>query len=305
MDTELKHNIGGGLRELPLDERDFSFGAVFGSVPLSELPHEFMVSSPLEIKDQGTTDMCTAFAAAAVSEDQELIVLGPEYLFAKTKQLIGEWTEWGASLRDVCKAITKFGCLPDAANSYKLGKYSRDFIADWGNWPSHLDRVANQFRKLSYFKVDGPYDIFDNIRAALWMNRNERQSILVGCIWEAEWTSAPEGVIPNEPGKELFGHAFKVFGWKTVTVYQSSDNSNYESKGDVIYLIAQLSNGRDVGSEGLFYFPLEVVNRKFKHGLYMFKDMDAETAKILLEKKWSRGWAWVAWFIKLWRWFVK
>ena len=59
-----------GLTQLKGDIRDFSYSLFFGHD--FEIPTvEFTVSDPLEIKDQGTSDMCTAYALSSVSEDQE------------------------------------------------------------------------------------------------------------------------------------------------------------------------------------------------------------------------------------------
>lgn len=286
MDTATK-NIGGGLKELPKDERDFSFGAIFGSVPLSELPAEYEVRKPLAIKQQEDSDLCTAFAACAVSEDQEGIELGPEYLFAKTKKIEGDWKTWGADLRSVCKAITKFGTLSKIETIWKLEDKGRDWVADWSNWPETLDGVAGQFRKKSYFSVTGPYDAFDNIRSAMWINREEERSVLTGCMWEFDWTLSPKGIIPEEAGRDSFGHAFKIFGWKRIN--------------GTVYLKAQLSNGEEIGDKGIFYFPRNVVNRKFTFGSFTFQDISGEEAKVLLEKKWSIGKRILAKIIAVWR----
>ena len=80
----------GGLLPLPKDKKDFSFGSVFGSADLAELPLEFRIGTPLQIKNQFNSDMCTAFGSSSVSEDQEGVLLSPEYIFAKTKQIAGE-----------------------------------------------------------------------------------------------------------------------------------------------------------------------------------------------------------------------
>ena len=74
-------NIGGGLLPLKRDSRDFKIEEICGFMELPE--EDFTVSDPLKIKDQGGTDMCVAFAATAVSQDQEGVILSPEYLFTR------------------------------------------------------------------------------------------------------------------------------------------------------------------------------------------------------------------------------
>lgn len=114
-------------------------------------------------------------------------------------------------------------------------------------------------------------DTFDKIRATLWQNRGEERSVLAGCTWRQEWTRAPGGLIPRSYGNGGFGHAFKIFGWKKID-------------GET-YLVAQLSNGSEIGDGGIFYFPRSVVNKEFTYGLFTFKDMPREEAEYLHKKK--------------------
>ncbi len=113
-------HIEAGLKRLPRDKRDFQYSKVFGTI--EELPTEdFLVGDPLEIKDQFDTDMCTAFAACAVSELQEGIKLSPEFQFAKIKELEGQWDTWGADLRQVCRSLVKKGSLRKEDCPFELG----------------------------------------------------------------------------------------------------------------------------------------------------------------------------------------
>ena len=108
-------------------------------------------------------------------------------------------------------------------------------------------------------------DIFDKIRSTLWKNRHEKRSIVTGCTWRPGWIGAKDGIIPKDYPDRGFGHAFKIFGQKKIN-------------GE-IYLMAQLSNGKGVGDQGIFYFSREVVNREFRYGTFMFKDMDPKEAR--------------------------
>lgn len=266
-----------GLQKLTHDERDLTLGSIFGT-PL-EIPQvDFVVSNPLQIKNQGTTDECTAFATAAVLEDTEGVILEPAYIFAKTKELLGEYTEWGANLRDVAKAVTKFGALEKSESPF-TSDMDRDFVANWTNWPKDLDKLASKHKQKSYFFVTGKYDYFDNMRANLWRFKNLKRTAITGTLWSSEWNNVINGRI-EQAGDRAFGHAFKIFG--------------QEFANGKPYLIAQLSNGEQFGDKGLFYFNRETANLCAEFGALMFIDMPPETAKTLQRIGLKDNWAWLA-----------
>ena len=102
--------VKGGLLPTPEDKNDFLFGSIFGLPKLKELPSEFRLNS-LGIKNQGNSTMCAAYGSTTISEIQEGVELSPEYLYAKAKQITGDWRGWGLTIRDICKAITKYGSI--------------------------------------------------------------------------------------------------------------------------------------------------------------------------------------------------
>lgn len=265
----------GGLQKTPKDKRDISVGAVLRFPTLEELPKNGIgILKPLKIKDQGDDDTCAARSSDAVSEDQEGTLLCDYFTFALAKFIDGDPESWGTNLRSVAKAHTKYGALAQEDcqqcqnNSHEL---SRD--RDWNTWESkeHLLELAKKYKKASYLKIDGPYDVFDNIRATLYLMRTERRSSFTGALWKYVWTTAPNGFIPKfDLNKGEFGHSFKIFDWKEV-------------EGE-LYLTAQLSNGTDTGDKGIFYFPRNVVNKEFTYGSYTFSDIPIGEVK-------KRGWS--------------
>lgn len=289
--------IGHGLKPLPRknpgETADYSLSGVFGIPPRSDIPNEtILYSSPLEIKDQQYLDDCTGNAVTEVSEDQEGTELSEEYQFYLTKVLIeNDPISAGANLRDACLSAVEYGSIPKSiAYLYLHDRYSRSAILDPNTWPSSLLGTAAQHAKGSMFAVDYPYDIFTNIRAALWDHREEktgsRMSVVVGCNWYAEWTGALAGVIPKEYGTLEGGHAFKIYGQKVID-------------GE-IHLVAQLSNNTSIGDSGIFYFPASVVNAEFKgFGQFMFNDMPKEKAKFYLDNGISIRDNWIVQFYKI------
>lgn len=259
-------NNNGGLHPLTKDDRDLKLGAIFKQIKIEEVPnYNFRVADPIRIKDQGDTDYCSAYAVTEVSEDQEGIELLPEYQFFKTKQLMGD-TEWGADLRVACKIPVKFGSLPLKGYEDKQG-LSREEILDPATWPTMCDFVASGYKKETFLSVTGRYDLFDNIRTALWQFKDEKRSVVVGAEWVPQWTDTEGGIIKTEQHFGGFGHAFKFFGQAIIE--------------GTPYLMALLSNGESIGDHGVFYFPRTVVNRDVApYGAFMFKDIPRDRAQL-------------------------
>ena len=266
MVTKDDNRIGGGLLPIGEDSRDLQFGSIFSLPKLSELPEQYTVNEPLKIKDQGSTDLCTAYATTAVSEDQEGEELSVEYQFMLTKLISGKPDAWGANLRDAGKAMVKYGAVPALLPKADIHRDGRSFVVDPLNYKDVPDSIAKVFKKDSYMAVSGPYDLFDNIRSTLWKMRSEKRTIVKGILWREEWTDAPRGIIEDKGySSNGFGHAFKIFGWTTIEGTE--------------YLIAQLSNGEEIGDRGIFYMARGIINESAKYGGMTFKDMPVSTAR--------------------------
>lgn len=265
------------LRECPEDKRDFSHSQVFGSIALADIPtDDWQVSIPLAIKNQSDTDMCAAYALAAVCEDEDGIELNPEFSFMASKYATGNYTEWGSDLRTMSKTAVDFGLLPQEMYPFKNEDNDRDYLANPENWfriDKNILALGEENKKKSFFFVDGPGDNFDNFRMVMWQNRAEMRSILTGCRWRTDWNDLKDGIIPESgwENSDVVPHAFKIFGQKKIN--------------GQLYLMAQLSNGTYIGDKGIFYFPRSVVNSEFKYKAITFKDMPKEYAQYLSENK--------------------
>jgi len=258
-----------GIQPLPIDNRDLLLAGFFDQIDVKTIPlTDFETREPL-IKDQHDTDYCSSYAVTGVSEDQELVELVPEFQFYVTKLISGDPDAWGADLRSACMSAVKYGSLP----RYVIeGKYiipnTRELVLNKDSWLEEWFAFAREYRKETVFKITGRYDIFDNIRVALFQFKEEKRSIVVGASWKPSWTEAEGGIIKElDTTEEGFGHAFKIYGQKIIN--------------GVPYLKAQLSNGTKIGDRGVFYFSREVVNEAFKpYGQFMFKDISRETIKV-------------------------
>ncbi len=204
------------------------------------------IIKPLEIKDQGSSDMCVSYAVSSSSEKQEGVTLEPAYLFAKTKQLMGDWQSWGADPVKALKASMKYGALEKSVSPYSLEKNGRNFVANWNNWDTKLDGMAQAHHKKSYFKLDAGSDMFSSIVIGLYDNRQINTTAVCGVYWQPEWTYAEGGIIKSYGSNKSLPHAIEAIGQKIID--------------GVPYLIVQNSWGEGVGDKGLYYFPQAVVN---------------------------------------------
>jgi hypothetical protein len=248
--------IPRGLRPTPEDPRDFALGALYSLPKLETLPKIFTVQS-LGIKDQGDSDYCTAYATSVISEVQEGKRLLPEYSFALSKELSGDVDEWGQDIRTACKAHT-IGALPRSLVPTHLFEGMTDHkkrrMSEWEKINPLIRQIAKSYRKKSYFKVVGPYDHYDNLRAAMYKFNG-------GAVSGVNWSWPLSQVFIKTIGAGT-GHAIAYVGWTP--------------EG----LQLQNSYGKLNDNAGVHAVSREVVNHFVEmYGAYMFIDIDPEEAK--------------------------
>lgn len=269
---------GAGLTLLPDDKRDFSHTAVFGTLRAQELPTgDFRVGPPPDIKDQDSEDFCAFYSSGEASEYQELTPLEQYFNAYVAKVIVLKNPEsWGCDLRTAMMTHVNYGAIELEFSPFKEyeTRPTRAEVLSPNTWDSpqcpfdQYKMLAWEHRKNSMFNVDeGPHDRFDNFRVALYMHRNEYNAIVTGAQWRPSWTDAPGGIIPATGWEDetSTGHAFILVGQKYI------DN--------VVYIVAQLSNGKKIGDNGFFYFPRSVILSEFNYGAFMFNDMPREKAQ--------------------------
>lgn len=255
------------LKPLPKDTRDFKLGYAFPLPKISEIPNtDWSFEPPVqEVKDQRLLDFCTAYATASVLEDHENTQLDPHLLFAGAKAIEGNIAGYGVDLRSIAKAACDYGAPEKAQVPFDPMSRDRDFLATLSNYPAEVLENAKTHRQRSFFKVEGPYDLFDNIRATLWALRDKKCSVLAGSYWYWEW-----GAIVDKNLKlpaPTTAHAIKV------CIAQKMIN-------DEPHLVIQNSYGTNAYDKGYQYFPREVVNKHWApYGAFVFLDIDPEEVK--------------------------
>jgi hypothetical protein len=251
--------------------KPFRLGYVFTLPKLSDIPFTDwqLDDNPIEnqaLRADVRDDMCAPFALTSTLEPQEGEPLDPGYQFAKAKQREGRADTFGTDLDTIGYTAVKYGALAVAKSPFP--DRPRSFVADWTNWPPIYDQYASEHQQGAMLWVDGPYDLFDNIRAALWLLKtlppsDKRAGILAASYWPAEWQYAPGGVIPKTYTSRGTGHAYRIRGQKII--------------GGEAYLVLQNSYGTDIGWKGLYYLPREACNRELKlFGQIVFVDRDPD-----------------------------
>ena len=255
-----------GLKELTKDENDFQLGTLIKWPKLSELPLEYLVE-PLSIKDQiadGNYDFCGSCAGAGMIEPKEEAELFYPFLFAAAKYESGQDPDsFGLNMRDIGKGLTKWGVpeikdVPDWVKNLSPEKRRR-----LCNYPDLVKELALKHKAQSYFFINGPYDHYDNARAAEWYFRKEKQHILIGIIFGWLLTDFYLGGAPSGTG-----HAMWQAGW-------------FSNGLRVIN-----SAGKEAGKSGIHCLSRETFNKYAeKYGNLMIVDMPREEAEYYYKNK--------------------
>jgi len=247
-------NLIGGLVPLPKDKRDFRLSAIVELPDLKELPETFELE-PVSIKNQYGSDFCTAMATCGMSELQEGVELEPSWSFAVSKMITGDVSVWGQNMRDAMKSHVKYGAIEKEWSPYSLENKDYIFLRYISNWPVELFEKAKKHKKRTFFKVDGQYDDFDNIRATIWLFRDRKRAVGIGLDWG--WSLRTK-IIETLSQKKV-GHMVYAIGWKKIK--------------DMTYLVIQNSYGKGAGDNGKHYVSREVINKMVKkYGSYVFVD---------------------------------
>ena len=277
-------HIGGNLQKTPADNRDFGLIDFYVQPKLSDIPDDWSFWKPLEIKDQKQTQQCTGHGVASAIEAHEKVILNPSVQYAFIKEIVGDPTDTGANLRDAMKSGTKYGAVKKTDCDIGVDKHNGTFLADLKNYPQEVTTLAKPQQQKSYFNATrGSYNRFDNFRSWLWYFGNKDKDkppvIVTGVGWRENWTYAPGGIIPDEPGDVVGGHC--------VDILPETKMINGEH-GSRLYLKIQNSYNSNIGDKGCFWFPASVINRDFTYGGYLYLDPE-EVKLIIKEKSMSEG----------------
>lgn len=230
--------------------KSFSHERFFGSV--ANLPAT-LGRVKGKVLQQGGTLRCTGYGSAANGYYIHGVEMSPDWQAFKIGQLQKRSVdENGGDPNATMKSMRDYGFLPSSRSPFSLEKDGAEGSGFNAPWPDSLDGVAQTWDlQVGFVRVDGPNDIFDNIRNALFLAYDTKTG-KGACVdafgkWYHEWTNA--AVVPTEYSLFAGYHRYIFVDWVYV------DN--------ICYLVAQNSYGEEAGANGFHLFPREVVNKEF------------------------------------------
>ena len=150
-------------------ERGFSHKRFYGAADLSVLPREGLKRPRRPIENQGMTLRCTAYAGAVANGYIHNLRFHPDWQAKKIGQKQGRnIDDNGADPKAAMSSLRDDGSLILDLWPLNLANNGPEATANWSSYPDNLDKNAKDFRALAYFGVDDAFDLFDDVRYALW-----------------------------------------------------------------------------------------------------------------------------------------
>lgn len=246
------------------DYRDFKFSSTI-------LPHtEVILPKTVDLRskcpavyDQGDLGSCTANAGCTCRYmllDSEKIDFSRLFLYYTERSIEGNVKkDDGASLRDTCKSIYKFGVCEEKYMPYNEDKYS--------NPPSRIAVANAKNYKITAYKS---LTTLDEIKQSLAFRQ---QPVLLGMdVYESFESNdtAKTGImrIPKKGEKMLGGHAVLVTGYNNIRRKYKTITKNTYKYG---YLIVRNSWGSDWGDGGYFYMPYDYITPEYTYDYWIME----------------------------------
>lgn len=256
------------LKRDKFDERDRHFAHSISPISSVKLPSsvDLRYKCP-PVYDQGELGSCTANAGCtcrAILANRPQLNLSRLFLYYEERNMDGTVQEdSGASVRDICKAVSKYGVCEEQFMPYNIEKF-----AD----PPSFEAIQNAQK----YKINA-YKKLNNLNEIKQSLALRQQPVLAGIdiydSFESEEV-AKTGIVPMPQATEenKGGHAVLIVGYvdknNMISLIKNALSSNEASKG---YLIVRNSWGASWGEHGYFYMPYEYVNKGYAYDFWLME----------------------------------
>lgn len=210
----------GGLKPTPRSRKDYSLTKTFGA-PKLNLPETYDVEAekgdvngPREQEE----NFCTAYTISEIGADEHGVQMDPHAQACFISMLAGSPILYGANMRDAIRSGRTFGFLPVANCPFHDRPIDRLQVTNFDKWPAGVLDQAQKWAMPAFFKVDGPYDPFDNHRAQLVQHAPDN-GIALGVPWNEGFNKTKrDGMVrtnTNPASGTYFWHAITLKGFTT------------------------------------------------------------------------------------------
>ncbi len=229
--------------------------------PYAILPSVMDLSSWCSpIRNQGSLNSCTAFAAAALLEyfarkaKDEYTSISPLFLYKVARNLMNSTGDVGASVRETMKTMVAFGVPPEKYWSYEADKFDEDP-------PAFCYSYAQSYKTLKYFRLDRPdltkEILLFQIQAVLaadfpcifgftvYSSIYNKENISSGCI-----------PYPSKKDQVIGGHTVLAVGYNN---YKEIKHSNGREKPTRGAFLIRNSWGTGWGQKGYGWLPYDYI----------------------------------------------
>jgi len=211
------------------------------------------------IRDQGSINSCTAFAAAALLEyfarkaRDEYTCVSPLFLYKVARNLMNSTGDVGASVRETMKTMVAFGVSPEKYWSYEEDKFDEEPAAFCYSY-------AQSYKTLKYFCLDRPYltkeILLFQIQAVLAADFPCIFGFTVyGSIYNEENVSSGCIPYPSKGDQVAGGHTVLAVGYDN---YKEIKHSDGKRKSRGAFLIRN-SWGIEWGKKGYGWLPYDYI----------------------------------------------
>ena len=215
------------------------------------------------IRDQGSINSCTAFAAAALLEyfarkaRDEYTCVSPLFLYKVARNLMNSTGDVGASVRETMKTMVAFGVPPEKYWSYEEDKFDEEP-------PAFCYSYAQSYKTLKYFCLDRPNltkeILLFQIQAVLAADFPCIFGFTVyGSIYNEENVSSGCIPYPSKGDQVIGGHTVLAVGYDNYKEIKHSDGK----KKSIGALLIRNSWGIEWGKKGYGWLPYDYI----KNGL--------------------------------------